>query len=159
MKNGSESRAPCIRRVPHFALFISHSSFSTFGLSKAALLDEQAQDCFLRVYQARDTDPVVKLEVDAEASWVMDQYPIEASSPCENGKTLEPANNIKAAIDKIFECQAPLATLGADLGSTLRVRFSVWRDGLPLDALPQEGAMDVHVAPETALSPLPYAKP
>lgn len=41
-----------------------------------------------RVYQARETDPVVKLELDAEASWVMHQYPIESASPCENGKTV-----------------------------------------------------------------------
>ena len=45
------------------------------------------------------------------------------------------------------------------MGSLLRVRFSLWRDGLPLDALPQEGAIEVRVAPETELSALPYAKP
>jgi hypothetical protein len=45
------------------------------------------------------------------------------------------------------------------LGSRLRVRFSLWRDGLPLDALPQEGAIEVQVAPESELSALPYAKP
>jgi proteasome accessory factor C len=40
------------------------------------------------VYQARETDPIVKLELDPEASWVMDQYPIEDAVACENGKTL-----------------------------------------------------------------------
>jgi hypothetical protein len=39
------------------------------------------------------------------------------------------------------------------------VRFSVWRDGLPVDALPQEGAVEVRVAPESELSAMPYAKP
>jgi hypothetical protein len=41
----------------------------------------------------------------------------------------------------------------------LRIRFSVWRDKLPLDALPQEGAIDVKIVPESALTLLPYAKP
>ena len=59
----------------------------------------------------------------------------------------------------IFECQIPLKLLKAAPGSTLRVRFSVWRDGLPLDALPQEGAINVVVAAESELSALPYAKP
>ena len=49
--------------------------------------------------------------------------------------------------------------LKAGPGATLRVRFSVWRDGLPLDALPQEGAMEIRVAAENELSALPYAKP
>ena len=62
-------------------------------------------------------------------------------------------------VDSIFECQMPLKALKASMGSLLRVRFSLWRDGLPLDALPQEGAIEVRVAPETELSALPYAKP
>jgi hypothetical protein len=62
-------------------------------------------------------------------------------------------------IDSIFECQTPLARLNAVMGSLLRVRFSLWRNGLPLDALPQEGAIEVRVAPEIELSALPYAKP
>ena len=45
------------------------------------------------------------------------------------------------------------------LEATLRVRFSVWRDGLPVDALPQGGALEVRVAAESELSALPYAKP
>ena len=41
----------------------------------------------------------------------------------------------------------------------LRVRFSVWREHLPLDALPQEGSIEVRVVPESELSAVPYAKP
>jgi hypothetical protein len=59
----------------------------------------------------------------------------------------------------IFECQIPLKLLKAGPGSKLRVSFSVRRDGLPLDALPQEGAINVLVAAESELSALPYAKP
>jgi alpha-amylase/alpha-mannosidase (GH57 family) len=76
----------------------------------------------------------------------------------ENGQQQE-TGSIRVGIESIFECQAPLKMLKASAGDRLRVRFSLWRDGLPVDALPQEGAIEVHVAPESELSALPYAKP
>jgi alpha-amylase/alpha-mannosidase (GH57 family) len=75
----------------------------------------------------------------------------------ENGRQQE--DGFQVDIDSIFECRAPLRGLNAAIGSRLRVRFSLWRDGLPLDALPQEGAIELIVAPESELSALPYAKP
>jgi alpha-amylase/alpha-mannosidase (GH57 family) len=68
-------------------------------------------------------------------------------------------DSIRVSMESIFECQVPLALLGAGAGSALRIRFSLWRDRLPLDALPQEGAIEVRVGPESELTPLPYAKP
>ncbi|HLK09532.1 MAG TPA: glycoside hydrolase family 57 protein [Candidatus Angelobacter sp.] len=75
----------------------------------------------------------------------------------ENGQPQDAA--FQVGIESIFECQTPLKRLNAAMGARLRVRFSLWRDGLPLDALPQEGAIEVQVAPESDLSALPYAKP
>ncbi|HEY2169459.1 MAG TPA: hypothetical protein VGJ30_07525 [Candidatus Angelobacter sp.] len=75
----------------------------------------------------------------------------------ENGRQQE--DGFQVEIESIFECQTPLRVLKAAIGYRLRVRFSLWRDGLPLDALPQEGAIEVLVAPESELSALPYAKP
>ena len=75
----------------------------------------------------------------------------------ENGQQQDAG--FRVGIESIFECQTPLARLNAAMGAHLRVRFSLWRDGLPLDALPQEGAIEVRVAPESELSALPYAKP
>jgi alpha-amylase/alpha-mannosidase (GH57 family) len=75
----------------------------------------------------------------------------------DNGQPQDAA--FQVGIESIFECQTPLKRLNAARGSRLRVRFSLWRDGLPLDALPQEGAIEVQVAPESELSALPYAKP
>src|ERR1043166_8565630 len=62
----------------------------------------------------------------------------------ENGQ--QPEDGFQVGIDSIFECRAPLKALNAVVGSRLRVRFSLWRDGLPLDALPQEGAIELIVA-------------
>jgi alpha-amylase/alpha-mannosidase (GH57 family) len=76
----------------------------------------------------------------------------------DNGQQSD-TESIRVGIESIFECQVPLELLNAAMESRLRVRFSLWRDGLPLDALPQEGAIEVRVAPESELSALPYAKP
>lgn len=77
----------------------------------------------------------------------------------ETGEQKSGEAGLEVALDSIFECKVPLALLNASEGTTLRVRFSAWRDRLPLDALPQEGAIDLRVIPEIELSALPYAKP
>jgi hypothetical protein len=50
---------------------------------------------------------------------------------------------IRHAYDRILEVAAPLE--GSD--SNLRVQLSLWQDGLPMDALPQEGWLEIDVAP------------
>ncbi len=77
----------------------------------------------------------------------------------ENGQPPQQPESIEVRLESIFECRVPLGLLRVHLRSTLRVRFSLWRDRLPLDALPQEGAIEVHLLPESELSALPYAKP
>jgi alpha-amylase/alpha-mannosidase (GH57 family) len=75
------------------------------------------------------------------------------------GNDAAAAAAVTAALDSIFECRIPLALLGASAGTLLGVRFSLWRDRLPLDALPREGFLEVRVLPESELSAVPYAKP
>ena len=117
----------------------------------------------------RDTRLVVAIEsVASESSTPAPAVRLEADiaegelrgwTLTEGGQPLEQNNFARVAFESIFECQIPLKLLKVEPGSTLRVRFSVWRDGLPLDALPQEGAIDVLVVAESELSALPYAKP
>jgi alpha-amylase/alpha-mannosidase (GH57 family) len=78
---------------------------------------------------------------------------------CENGNEKQPSSGLRVEMDAILECQIPLSDLSAEPGTALRVRFSVWRDQLPLDVLPQEGSIELRVVPETELSALPYARP
>ena len=77
----------------------------------------------------------------------------------QNGHPEEQPESVQVGLESLFECRIPLKLLDAPPGSTLRVRFSLWRDRLPLDALPQEGAIEVHAASENDLSALAYAKP
>lgn len=96
---------------------------------------------------------VHRLEVDISGGHVRDW------KFAENGQPGEHRESMQASLEAIFECCVPLVLLGAPLRSTLRVRFSLWRDHLPLDVLPQEGAIEVHLLPESELIALPYAKP
>ena len=77
----------------------------------------------------------------------------------ENGQSMVHKSAVETGLQSIFTCKIPFTLLNAAPGTTLRVRFSLWRDRLPLDALPQEGAIDLCVVPEPELTALPYAKP
>lgn len=80
----------------------------------------------------------------------------------EDGKTT--SDRIEGALFGLrkgmsFECRLPLTAVHAAQGSVVRIRFSLWRDGLPLDALPREGAIELYVVPEDELGAMAYAKP
>ncbi len=46
--------------------------------------------------------------------------------------------------------------LGAEEGNTFNLRFVLYRDRLPVDALPQEGSLEIQVAPEDVLIEMAY---
>jgi len=59
---------------------------------------------------------------------------------------------VKLALRKNFEFKLPLDWLLAASGSSkLRLRFSLWHTGLPLDALPVEGWIELQLLPEHEL--------
>jgi alpha-amylase/alpha-mannosidase (GH57 family) len=60
----------------------------------------------------------------------------------------KPMDNVIVAMTKRFEFQVPLHLLGAEHGSRIHLRFSLWREGLPIDALPLEGAVQLAVVSE-----------
>jgi hypothetical protein len=57
---------------------------------------------------------------------------------------------------KVFEFRLPIYALDAVQGDRLRVRFSLWRDRLPIDALPVEGWMELAVLREEELRAAAY---
>ncbi len=69
-----------------------------------------------------------------------------------NGEMLatstKPVGGVIVAMTKMFEFQIPLSLLHAEHGTTIQLRFSLWRDGLPVDALPVEGAVQLPVISE-----------
>jgi len=76
-----------------------------------------------------------------------------------NDKAVADVTGLQVALESIFECQIPLRLVGAARGSTLGIRFSLWHDHLPLDAMPQEGILELHAVAENELGAVAYAKP
>jgi alpha-amylase/alpha-mannosidase (GH57 family) len=56
------------------------------------------------------------------------------------------------AMAKNFEFKLPLDWLQAESASKLRLRFSLWRQGLPVDALPLEGWIELQLLSEEELA-------
>ena len=52
-------------------------------------------------------------------------------------------NGCEFAFAKIFEARLPLATIGAGIRQPVRFHLSLWQDSLPIDAVPQQGWIDV----------------
>jgi len=66
------------------------------------------------------------------------------------------AQQIQVVIGNLFECRLPHKILGAQHGDCLRIRFSLWREKLPVDALPVEGWLDLRVASDAELEENTY---
>ena len=64
---------------------------------------------------------------------------------------------VQLALKKVFEFRLPLEWLCAPMASNgpvadhLRVRVSLWHDRLPVDALPVEGWIELHLVSEAEL--------
>jgi hypothetical protein len=58
---------------------------------------------------------------------------------------------VEVALEQIFEMRVPFALIGVDPESRLRLRFSIWREHLPVDSLPLEGWIDLHAIAEEEL--------
>ena len=54
------------------------------------------------------------------------------------------------------DVQVPLALLKAQAGGKIRFRVSLWRDKLPVDALPLEGSIELDVLSEQDLEATGY---
>jgi alpha-amylase/alpha-mannosidase (GH57 family) len=72
-----------------------------------------------------------------------------ASFSTENGDA--PVKGVEVALAEIFEFRIPFQLIGAHEGSRLRLRFSIWREHLPVDSLPLEGWIDLDALPEEDL--------
>jgi alpha-amylase/alpha-mannosidase (GH57 family) len=61
------------------------------------------------------------------------------------------SNGVEVALDQVFEMRVPFELIKAQEGSRVRLRFAIWREHLPVDALPLEGWIDLHALPEEEL--------
>ncbi len=77
-----------------------------------------------------------------------------ATATTEKGTTAALPDGFEAHLKKTFEMKLPLNALGAGVGDKLQLRFSLWRDRLPIDALPLEGSLDLQLLADQELRSL-----
>jgi alpha-amylase/alpha-mannosidase (GH57 family) len=63
---------------------------------------------------------------------------------------------IEVALGKVLEMKLPMSLLGTEQGDSFNLRFVLYRGRLPVDALPEEGSLEIQVAPEGTLAELSY---
>ncbi len=97
-----------------------------------------------------------RLTVDAEGPlvrrWALTdprEWMVLANSPGVDGDGR--SAGVEVALKEIFEMRVPFALIGAEQGSRIRLRFSIWREHLPVDSLPLEGWIDLYVVAEEEL--------
>ncbi|HEX8985232.1 MAG TPA: glycoside hydrolase, partial [Bryobacteraceae bacterium] len=56
---------------------------------------------------------------------------------------------VEAAFRSVLEMRLSLSALSVPSGSNARLQLSLWKDGLPVDAVPQEDSLDVSTAEPT----------
>ncbi len=57
-----------------------------------------------------------------------------------------PTQPVEAAFARVLEMRISLAAAGVQTGHLLRFQLSLWKDGLPMDALPQQGWIEFSTA-------------
>jgi len=68
---------------------------------------------------------------------VLEANELKLASP---GKEPHP---VECAFGRIFEARFSLAAIGVASGGGLRFQLSLWQDGLPVDAVPQQGWLEM----------------
>jgi len=56
---------------------------------------------------------------------------------------------VEYAFHKVLEARFSLAALEVPSGHALRMQLSIWKEGLPLDAIPQQGWLEISTAEPT----------
>jgi len=74
----------------------------------------------------------------------------------ESNVPTELLRDISMQLSKVFEFGLPLAILRIDAGNSVRLRFSAWREELPIDALPLEGWIELQVTTDEELRSAVY---
>ncbi|MDP9269291.1 MAG: glycoside hydrolase family 57 protein [Acidobacteriota bacterium] len=106
---------------------------------------------FSTVTQGRTTMFLITLSLDAGLvrGWRLarlseDEEEIELRADAAPG--------FHAAVRKMLEFKLPLEVLGVQKESRIRFRCTLWRNNLPVDALPAEGEIEIAVLSEAELS-------
>jgi hypothetical protein len=109
----------------------------------------------LEIHSLHASSPAAKpiawrLEVDVDRQirrWELrrgDEKPIATSD--------DQTSEVIVALARTFEFRIPIVSFRAKQESAIHLRFSLWREGLPIDALPLEGAVVIPVITEDQMA-------
>src|SRR5207302_10369907 len=69
-------------------------------------------------------------------------------APGASGSKTKTNDGAEICLEKILEARIPLGEIHAQAGDALEIRASIWQQGLPVDALPAEGAITLKILRE-----------
>jgi len=110
-----------------------------------------------RATEAQSPRRALRLEVQIEAGKIKSW---QVSDPGDEARLEQPLDGVKIALARNFEFKLPLLLLLAapvtpqaqpPLATQLRLRFSIWQNHLPVDALPLEGSIELQLLTEQDL--------
>ena len=90
----------------------------------------------------------VSLAGGAIQSWKLERP--EEDKEAEVAGSAQP-RGVEIRLRKVLELKIPLVHLQAANGDKIRLCFSAWKDGLPIDSLPIEGCIELQVLDEAEL--------
>jgi alpha-amylase/alpha-mannosidase (GH57 family) len=134
------------------AATVTKGSKDEVAKTRPTQLEGRVLRCEIRIVDCKIKDWTVIDENPSEAS----QRAARGSRKTASGEVVLASSRnpsgIKMALARILELQLPLAMLAAQQGQKINLRFTLWRQGLPLDALPADGSMELEIATEEQLA-------
>jgi alpha-amylase/alpha-mannosidase (GH57 family) len=106
---------------------------------------------FFAVGSNGDAPKTYRLEAQVREGVLHNWELVPDAQQSEVASSLEP-NGAVVAVSRVFEFGVPLSLLNLKPGMNVSLRFVVYRDQLPIDALPLEGSLDVQVRAEDELA-------
>src|SRR3954469_1796266 len=76
------------------------------------------------------------------------EFLVQEGSVGNENRTPNKATPLEASFEKVLRAKLPLSKLGARTGDTLLLRFTIFREQLPIDSLPAQGWMELPLVRE-----------
>ncbi|HJX00442.1 MAG TPA: glycoside hydrolase family 57 protein [Terriglobales bacterium] len=76
------------------------------------------------------------------------EFLVQEGSVGNGNRSPKQATPLEASFEKVLRAKLPLSRLGARAGDTLLLRFTIFREQLPIDSLPAQGWMELPLVRE-----------
>ena len=119
--------------------------YGTDGTNLFLRLDFESEEASISGTELRVSLEAVSDKVPPSAIVASLEHGTELSS-VKMGVREGPSHPVEAAFVRVLEMRISLAAAGIQTGHSLRFQVSLWKDGLPMDALPQQGWIEFSTA-------------